>query len=1058
MKIYLALVLGLALVLVIGKLASKDASAQVYTCNGGQIRCCYDCPGGNCDALYPCPGEGNHPACIPSCPVDYWSCGVEACNVDCTPTLTWDCGTCSIGDGKFLICDNCGGVDCRPPCKTCNAANECITNYNPPACWPDGNECDINADCGPGSPTSTPVPPTPPVPRSPVCRFSTGSGTRTVCRGDTEVYSTQSGTCYDPDGTIVSVAMMYSNASSWPPAFTELTPRCGSANCTKQKQWTGAGTFYMALMAWDNYYNFCSSNPWCEWEPNDPPPTYYANCAASQSDCNSSALDWARVSVINIPPISGFSLTSVCSPTPQANLDWADDTTVCNSQYRVYRCTDTTGAGCLPSTQIATVGGSSYIDADPALVPGTRYCYRVRGENGGLVGSLSTTLCTTIPPLLAPTLTYAASCTQVDLDWNNSQCASSWEVRKCTGSGCLPSTLIATPAVSEHADTDIIIDSTYGYRVRGKTGALYSPYSNTVYATIPNVPAPANLTTSQSCPSNDPTISLSWGAAACGTEAADSYNIYRCGPVTLGTTCNPDNTTAWRNVTTTSEVDNTVSALRTYCYEVSACVAGVCGAPTTAVCDGVPEPVAPEAPTVTVSNCSGECSTTAPDVQVSWNDVSCRSSYRILRCQDGDETPDCAPALYQTVTPSTVCSGGTCTYTDTGLANDAWYRYSIRSMMDPITGPVSTISDIQPHCPSCCVEQDAVELSLGTTVPHLATVTTTDTYQGILYTLPISQNVARICAPGDIPCLLFSVPKGSADSTLIDVFGLRLGSTNITARATVTGGGFTATCSDVDPVNVFASGWFQTWLGDVISGGALTSRLPANRYLIESNISSGLYPGIGLRNGGSDLGAGAISIMNWYANTPAYMDTYDYQHYEDKLTTGIFDPNIGSTITEFTGGDLYGSHEWYFYQHDEAFGNEPVVTIANDIDLGGRKIILFVKNADLNIQGTVTNGFIMPIVEGTITVDPVVGGGTDPHLEGVFVSNRFETPNGAPGVVDLTLRIRGTVNANEISFGRDLIDLNQTTPAEYVEYAPEFMFMVPTTLSEGGIRWKEVAP
>jgi len=58
---------------------------------------------------------------------------------------------------------------------------------------------------------------------------------------------------------------------------------------------------------------------------------------------------------------------------------------------------------------------------------------------------------------------------------------------------------------------------------------------------------------------------------------------------------------------------------------------------------------------------------------------------------------------------------------------------------------------------------------------------------------------------------------------------------------------------------------------------------------------------------------------------------------------------------------------------------------------------------------------------------------------------------------DSALSVRGALASyGGLSLQRDLSD--NSTPAEYFEYAPDLMLLYPTKLSYRKINWKEVAP
>ena len=154
----------------------------------------------------------------------------------------------------------------------------------------------------------------------------------------------------------------------------------------------------------------------------------------------------------------------------------------------------------------------------------------------------------------------------------------------------------------------------------------------------------------------------------------------------------------------------------------------------------------------------------------------------------------------------------------------------------------------------------------------------------------------------------------------------------------------------------------------------------------------------------------------------------------------------------------------YWYQYDGT--NLGDLTINSAADLGGRRVVLFVKSANLIVNGDINytqgSGFFIAIVTGNISIGPAVGGGggAPADLEGVYVADgQFIT--GSTGLAnDKQLWIRGVVAAyGGFSLQRDLGPVaDATTPSEVFEFAPELDLMFPSKLSTYVINWREVAP
>ena len=100
------------------------------------------------------------------------------------------------------------------------------------------------------------------------------------------------------------------------------------------------------------------------------------------------------------------------------------------------------------------------------------------------------------------------------------------------------------------------------------------------------------------------------------------------------------------------------------------------------------------------------------------------------------------------------------------------------------------------------------------------------------------------------------------------------------------------------------------------------------------------------------------------------------------------------------------------------------------------------------------------VAKGNIIVDPTVGGGVGPNLEGIYVADSAFKTGGVTVGDDIPLYIRGSVVGYEgVTLQRDLGDVqNGVSPAELLEYAPDQIMLFPSKLGFRKINWKEVAP
>jgi pectate lyase len=103
----------------------------------------------------------------------------------------------------------------------------------------------------------------------------------------------------------------------------------------------------------------------------------------------------------------------------------------------------------------------------------------------------------TTPPSTPTNLSATAvSSSRIDLSWSASSDAESgianYEVYRCQGSSCTPTTLIASPTGASYSNTGLSASTAYSYRVRAKNGAglFSSSYSNNASATTQSESAP----------------------------------------------------------------------------------------------------------------------------------------------------------------------------------------------------------------------------------------------------------------------------------------------------------------------------------------------------------------------------------------------------------------------------------------------------------------------------------------------------------------------------------------------------------------------------------------
>jgi hypothetical protein len=260
--------------------------------------------------------------------------------------------------------------------------------------------------------------------------------------------------------------------------------------------------------------------------------------------------------------------------------------------------------------------------------------------------------------------------------------------------------------------------------------------------------------------------------------------------------------------------------------------------------------------------------------------------------------------------------------------------------------------------------------------------------------------------------------------------------------------------------------WWQVQDSDIKSSGDLNSGVPPANFF--GLVGAGGYPGVPSYTATTNLTNANVSALGWLADSDNLdLKIYDYQFFsnqipKDTVITTVPSESVNGSFFESGGTPSYG---FYWYKYDgSATGLD--LTLSSAMNLGSRKVILLVDSADFYINAPINltdgQGFFLVTVgkraggtKGNILVDPAVGGGASPNLEGLYeADNQFKT-----GVSAIQLRVRGSVAGYDgIDLQRDLGAANGATPAEFFEFAPDQIMLFPSKLGVRKINWKEVAP
>jgi uncharacterized protein YxeA len=188
------------------------------------------------------------------------------------------------------------------------------------------------------------------------------------------------------------------------------------------------------------------------------------------------------------PPAAPTGLTCEAISSSQIDLSW--DASTGADGYNIYRCN---GTSCTPTTLVHNQSGTSWSDTE--LSPNTTYRYRITAYNeAGESDYSSIVSCTTqgVPPETPTGLNCTAvSSFQIDLSWDASTGADGYNIYRCNGTSCTPTTLVHTESTTSWSDTGLTSSTIYRYRITAYNEAGESDYSSIVSCTTDDNPEAA---------------------------------------------------------------------------------------------------------------------------------------------------------------------------------------------------------------------------------------------------------------------------------------------------------------------------------------------------------------------------------------------------------------------------------------------------------------------------------------------------------------------------------------------------------------------------------------
>lgn len=408
-----------------------------------------------------------------------------------------------------------------------------------------------------------------------------------------------------------------------------------------------AGNFTQIATVGANVTNFSSLN----LSPNT---KYFYRVRAYNAGGNSSYSNTASAITQRNAPAAPANLTATTVSSSRINLAWLDKSANEDS-FLVERKLSAAGK----YTEIAKLRANVKAFADTGLVASTQYFYRVRASNNGGPSPYSNEVNATTnpgPPIPASGLTATpVNQTRIALVWtDNSDNEAGFKVeRKNGGSSFVQIGTAATNATS-YADTGLIANTEYVYRVRAYNVTANAVYTNEATAkTFPVPPvAPAGLTAG---PLVNLQINLTWQDKSTNE---DSFRIERklgAGGTFLQIAILAKNTTSF--------TDSALNAVTQYFYRVRASnLGGHSAYSNQATATTLVKP--PAAP----SNLTG---TTASQTQINlaWTDnANDEDGFKIER-----KTGSGAFTEIASVAPNVK------TYQDNGLSQDIEYVYRVRA-------------------------------------------------------------------------------------------------------------------------------------------------------------------------------------------------------------------------------------------------------------------------------------------------------------------------------------------------------------------------------------------
>lgn len=368
---------------------------------------------------------------------------------------------------------------------------------------------------------------------------------------------------------------------------------------------------------------------------------------------------------------------------------------------------------------------------------------------------------------------------------------------------------------------------------------------------------------------------------------------------------------------------------------------------------------------------------------------------------------------------------------------------------------------------SCTISLGNINLALGQTqkiIPGINQVN--GTVDEVTFTSSFGSVVA-VCDAATGTCASGSGTYVDSTSAFeANLTAIAIGNATITVSGRMIDEGniaCTGTTANVVVGNILP--WFLTgWGGggDITTTGYLIDNIPSTDYFMRPG--PGGYPSIPLSSL-TNVTAARTSTTGWNVQTAVNIssqDNYEYSYYEGRCPSTVPVTAVGP-VDLTTAGTAVGVAPNTYYVVKYGGGD---FNINSDLDLGDRKVVLFVQNGNLNIKGKVNLnngvGSFTTFVNGDINIDPSVGGGATADIEGFyFAQGQIKTGTYGNGN-DQTLTVRGSFagmgyfTKSGIVLERSLSD--NFTAAEQFNYGLDQILRFPPFIGKQNVKWREVSP